>query len=86
MVPHTRLVLLYSSLLASTYHTHIYHTFYTIYRTTGRLLLADRYPKQKDVVLDEDIITLALNKEYVTGTKPLKQGDAVALIPPISCA
>ena len=83
-VPHTRLALLHSSLLARTYHTHIYHTFYTIYRTTGRLLLADRYPKLKDVVLDEDNITLALNEEYVTGTKPLKQGDVVALIPPIS--
>ena len=46
--------------------------------------LAVRYPKLKDVVLDEDNITLALNEEYVTGTTLLKQGDVVALIPPIS--
>lgn len=49
-----------------------------------RRSLAARYPKLKDVVLDEDNITLALNEEYVTGTTPLKQGDVVALIPPIS--
>jgi molybdopterin converting factor small subunit len=53
-------------------------------QSTGRLLLAGRYPKLKDVALDEVNITLALNEEYVTGTQPLKQGDVVALIPPIS--
>jgi molybdopterin converting factor small subunit len=49
-----------------------------------RRSLADRYPKLKDVILDEDNITLALNEAYVTSTTPLKQGDVVALIPPIS--
>jgi ThiS family len=65
-------------------HTYISYILYNLPYATGRLLLADRYPKLKDVVLDEDNITLALNEEYVTGTKPLKQGDVVALIPPIS--
>jgi molybdopterin converting factor small subunit len=38
------------------------------------------------MVLDEDNLTLALNEEYIpTGQVfPLKQGDTVALIPPIS--
>jgi len=36
--------------------------------------------------MDEDSITLALNEEYVPAGEilPLKDGDAVALIPPIS--
>lgn len=58
----------------------VYNTIETLVRHS----LAVRYPKLKDVVLDEDNITLALNEEYVTGTTPLKQGDVVALIPPIS--
>lgn len=57
-----------------------HHTIESLVRHS----LAGRYPKLKDVVLDEDNITLALNEEYVTGTTPLKQGDVVALIPPIS--
>lgn len=49
-----------------------------------RLLLAERYPNLKDIVLDEDNLTLALNEEYVSETQSLKEGDVVALIPPIS--
>lgn len=38
------------------------------------------------MVLDEDSLTLALNEEYVPSGEvlPLKSGDVVALIPPIS--
>lgn len=51
-----------------------------------RKILAEAYPKLASLVLDEDNITLALNQEYVlTGqVLPLKTGDVVALIPPIS--
>lgn len=48
--------------------------------------LASRFPKLAPVVLDEESITLALNEEYVPSGEvlPLKAGDIVALIPPIS--
>jgi molybdopterin converting factor small subunit len=51
-----------------------------------RRLLADQYPKLAPMVLDEDSLTLALNEEYVVAGQvlPLKSGDTVALIPPIS--
>mmetsp|Transcript_27744 Transcript_27744/g.41006 ORF Transcript_27744/g.41006 Transcript_27744/m.41006 type:complete len:96 (-) Transcript_27744:210-497(-) len=51
-----------------------------------RGILANLYPKLSPLVLDEGSITLALNEEYVAeGTVlPLKSGDVVALIPPIS--
>jgi molybdopterin converting factor small subunit len=54
--------------------------------TTIRLVLAEQYPKLKTMVLDEDNLTLALNEEYVMTKIPkrLKEGDVVALIPPIS--
>lgn len=53
---------------------------------TFRKVLAERYPNLADIVLDEDSLTLALNEEYVqTGAViALKEGDTVALIPPIS--
>jgi molybdopterin synthase sulfur carrier subunit len=46
--------------------------------------LASQYPKLAPMVLDEDSVTLAINEEYVTETAQLKDGDTVALIPPIS--
>mmetsp|Transcript_20693 Transcript_20693/g.26755 ORF Transcript_20693/g.26755 Transcript_20693/m.26755 type:complete len:91 (+) Transcript_20693:260-532(+) len=51
-----------------------------------RSQLAHEYPKMRDMVLDEDSMTLALNEEYIPPgeTLPLKSGDVVALIPPIS--
>jgi molybdopterin converting factor subunit 1 len=51
-----------------------------------RKRLAELYPKLAPLVLDEDNVTLALNEEYVAGghVLPLKTGDTVALIPPIS--
>lgn len=57
------------------------HIFYF-----DRKALAERYPNLADIVLDEDSLTLALNEEYVqTGAViALKEGDTVALIPPIS--
>ena len=44
------------------------------------------YPKLAPLVSNEEYMTLALNEEYVeTGdVVPLKTGDVVALIPPIS--
>ena len=42
------------------------------------------YPKLATLVLDEDSLTLAVNEEYITQRIPLKAGDTVALIPPIS--
>lgn len=51
-----------------------------------RRSLAEKYPKLGEMVLDEDNLTLALNEEYVTRGQvlPLKNGDTIALIPPIS--
>jgi molybdopterin converting factor subunit 1 len=51
-----------------------------------RKRLAELYPKLSDMILDEDNLTLALNEEYVESGNvlPLKNGDTVALIPPIS--
>jgi molybdopterin converting factor subunit 1 len=51
-----------------------------------RKKLAEMYPKLASMVLDEENLTLALNEEYVSSgqTLPLKTGDTVALIPPIS--
>mmetsp|Transcript_18533 Transcript_18533/g.45921 ORF Transcript_18533/g.45921 Transcript_18533/m.45921 type:complete len:90 (+) Transcript_18533:124-393(+) len=48
--------------------------------------LAKVYPNLAEMVLDEENLTLALNEEYVTSGQvlPLKDGDTVALIPPIS--
>ena len=54
--------------------------------TTLRSTLATLYPKLASLVLDEENITLALNEEYVPFgmVMTLKDGDIVALIPPIS--
>ena len=51
-----------------------------------RRRLADLFPKLASLVLDEDNITLALNEEYIPAGQilPLKTGDTIALIPPIS--
>ena len=48
--------------------------------------MAENYPKLSSLVLDEESITLALNEEYVqTGEViDLRDGDTIALIPPIS--
>ena len=53
---------------------------------TLRIKLAQMYPKLASLVEDEDNITLALNEEYVTSGQSikLKDGDTIALIPPIS--
>jgi molybdopterin converting factor small subunit len=53
---------------------------------TFRTTLASLYPKLASLVLDEENITLALNEEYVPVGEvwTLKEGDTVALIPPIS--
>jgi molybdopterin converting factor small subunit len=40
-----------------------------------------QYPKLEAML---PAIVLALNEEYVTGTPTLREGDEVALIPPIS--
>ena len=51
-----------------------------------RTKLASLYPKLATLVQDEDSITLALNEEYVPMGEvwKIKDGDTVALIPPIS--
>lgn len=51
-----------------------------------RQKLAELYPGLASMVQDEENLTLALNEEYVTSGQiiPLKDGDTVALIPPIS--
>jgi len=51
-----------------------------------RAALAERFPELAATVLDEESVTLALNEEYVPPGQvlPLKTGDTVALIPPIS--
>ena len=53
---------------------------------TLRQVLADKFPKLAESVLNEEFLTLALNEEYVLAGQvlPLKSGDTVALIPPIS--
>lgn len=54
--------------------------------TTLRKRLAEEYPSLASMVMDEENLTLALNEEYVANGEvlPLKNGDTVALIPPIS--
>lgn len=51
-----------------------------------RTTLAETFPALSAMVLDEENVTLALNEEYVVEGQvlPLKTGDVVALIPPIS--
>lgn len=51
-----------------------------------RKKLASLYPKLAALVEDEENLTLALNEEYVPMGEvwKLKEGDTVALIPPIS--
>lgn len=53
---------------------------------TIRYTLAKLYPNLSSLVLDEESITLALNEEYVSYGEVLllKDGDVIALIPPIS--
>jgi len=48
--------------------------------------LATLYPKLAQIILDEEMVALAVNEEYVdAGTDVmLKHGDTVAIIPPIS--
>lgn len=48
--------------------------------------MAEKYPNLSHMVLDEDCLTLALNEEYVQtrAVITLKDGDTIALIPPIS--
>jgi len=51
-----------------------------------RKKLATLYPKLAQIILDEEMVALAVNEEYVdAGTDVmLKHGDTVAIIPPIS--
>jgi molybdopterin converting factor small subunit len=51
--------------------------------TTDQLMqsIVAQYPKLEAML---PAIVLALNEEYVTGTPTLREGDEVALIPPIS--
>mmetsp|Transcript_5795 Transcript_5795/g.12269 ORF Transcript_5795/g.12269 Transcript_5795/m.12269 type:complete len:113 (-) Transcript_5795:246-584(-) len=54
--------------------------------TALRKTLASAYPDLGPLVLDEEMITLAVNREYVPAGEilVLKPGDEIALIPPIS--
>ena len=51
-----------------------------------RAKLASLFPNLASLIQDEESITLAVNTEYVAygENKILKNGDTVALIPPIS--
>lgn len=49
-----------------------------------RRVMAEKYPGLSSLVLDEDSLTLALNEEYIESEVVLKNGDTIALIPPIS--
>ncbi|GFH56303.1 hypothetical protein CTEN210_12779 [Chaetoceros tenuissimus] len=51
---------------------------------TFRRVMAEKYPGLSSLVLDEDSLTLALNEEYIESEVVLKNGDTIALIPPIS--
>lgn len=48
--------------------------------------MAEKYPNLASMVLDEESLILALNEEYVPSGNVivLKEGDTIALIPPIS--
>eukprot|EP00979_Chaetoceros_neogracilis_P013586 scaffold3922_cov233-Chaetoceros_neogracile.AAC.1 len=52
--------------------------------STFRKKMAEMYPNLSSLVMDEDCLTLALNEEYVSEVIDLKNGDTIALIPPIS--
>jgi molybdopterin converting factor small subunit len=64
----------------------IYNTPFNLHQQLKRTKLANLYPKLASFVQDEENITLALNEEYIPmgEVKNLKEGDTVALIPPIS--
>jgi molybdopterin synthase sulfur carrier subunit len=49
-----------------------------------RYEMAKAYPNLSNLILDRDSMTLAVNEEYVLDNTKLKQGDVVAIIPPIS--
>jgi molybdopterin converting factor small subunit len=51
-----------------------------------RKKVAEIYPKLATLILDEETVALAVNEEYVQEGEDLtlKQGDTVAVIPPIS--
>jgi molybdopterin converting factor subunit 1 len=51
-----------------------------------RTVLSERYPGLAAFLQDDRSVTLAVNEEYVPPghAVPLKHGDTVALIPPIS--
>ena len=54
--------------------------------TSLRQILADKFPKLAQMVLDEQNLTLAVNEEYIVPGQPvvLHKMDTIALIPPIS--
>lgn len=54
--------------------------------TSIRKVLAEKFPKLANMILDEKSLTLALNEEYVVPGQitVLKANDTIALIPPIS--
>jgi len=57
-----------------------------LFITTVSQRLAEKYPKLAPLIMDEENLTLALNEEYIPEGEvlPLKDGDTIALIPPIS--
>jgi len=55
-------------------------------KTVGALLdwLATRGPKYAAALANRSIVRVAVNQEYVGGDQPLKDGDEVALFPPVT--
>jgi MoaE-MoaD fusion protein len=46
-----------------------------------RQLLSDLYPQAKDMLVTSMV---AVNQEYASATTPIRPGDEVAIIPPVS--
>jgi len=55
-------------------------------QTVGALLdwLATRGPKHAAALANRSIVRVAVNQEYVGTDQPLKDGDEVALFPPVT--
>ena len=49
-----------------------------------RLLLADRHPALGDFLRAKNMLLVAVNREYAAANTRLRDGDEVALLPPVS--
>ena len=51
---------------------------------TLKKILVKKYPNLKTHLIDQKIIRIAINLEYIRGNKKLYSDDVIALFPPVS--